>query len=230
MIPTIHDPSATLYNVIRAGGLALARTNTGYGLVGMSSEAVRRIYELKGRPCEKPCVAVGTLAIFDDVTQGVGPGTRRWLERAVAAWPVAIIARMNPRSSLVRSLDPFVASQCTKGNTMATFFGVGDRIAGAASIAHRENRLVVGSSANLAGTGNHYSLDSVPDSIRRGVDLEIDDGIAPFVSDKKLASTILDLTTNTFHREGACFAELEASWRVFCGSARAAGKSLLRAA
>lgn len=222
MNSTTHIDATALYHTMRRGGLALARTNTGYGLLGMTTGAVRRIYELKGRPPQKPCVTVGTLAILDDVATGIDRATRGWIERAVARWPLAIVATMNHGSELVASLDPFVASQCTKGGTIATFFGVGERIAAAATLARHDGRLVVGSSANLAGTGNHYSIDDVPDSIRREVDLAIDDGVAPFVSDRRLASTILDLTTGRFQREGAYFAELRASWSAFRGEVRVA--------
>lgn len=213
---------ARFYHVIRNGGLALARTDTGYGLVGMTSDAVRRIYELKGRPATKPCVTVGTMAILDDITVGVDRATRAWLAGATTKWPVAVVARTNERSALVRGMEPFVASQCTKAGTIATFFGVGARIGAVAKLAYAEGRLVVGSSANLAGTGNHYTLDAVPDSIRRQVDLEIDDGVAPFAGPGNVASTILDLTTGRFHREGARFAEVSASWRTFVDGERAA--------
>ncbi len=89
---------------------------------------------------------------------------------------MAVIARTNKRSSLLASWEPFVASQCTKADTIATFFGVGDLIAGCATIAYGKGELIVGSSANLAGTGNNYTLDSVPDEIRNAVDIELDYG------------------------------------------------------
>jgi tRNA A37 threonylcarbamoyladenosine synthetase subunit TsaC/SUA5/YrdC len=207
-----------MYTLLADGGLALARTNTGYGLVAMKSDAVRRIYALKGRSAQKPCVTVCTMAILDDVATGIDPETRSWLATAASRWPMAVIARTNARSTLLASFEPFVASQCTKVDTIATFFGVGDLIAGTATIAYGNGQLIVGSSANLAGTGNNYTLDSVPDSIRRAVDLEFDYGVAPFTADKKLASTILDLTKETFQREGVAFAEVEASWREFVAS------------
>jgi tRNA A37 threonylcarbamoyladenosine synthetase subunit TsaC/SUA5/YrdC len=215
MTTNLEADARRMYTLLADGGLALARTNTGYGLVAMKSDAVRRIYELKGRSAQKPCVTVGTMAILDDVATPLEPATRGWLARAVARWPMAVIAKTNRRSALLSGWEPFVASQCTKGDTIATFFGVGDLIAGTATIAHAHHQLIVGSSANLAGTGNNYTLDAVPDSIRRGVDLEFDYGIAPFTSDRRLASTILDLTLGAFQREGVAFAEVEASWREF---------------
>lgn len=215
MTTNVEADARRMYTLLADGGLALARTNTGYGLVAMKSDAVRRIYELKGRSAQKPCVTVGTMSILDDVATNIEPATRGWLARAVARWPMAVIAKINRRSGLLSGWEPFVSSQCTKGDTIATFFGVGDLIAGTATIAHGHQQLIVGSSANLAGTGNNYTLDSVPDSIRRGVDLEFDYGVAPFTTDRKLASTILDLTLGSFQREGVAFAEVEASWREF---------------
>jgi tRNA A37 threonylcarbamoyladenosine synthetase subunit TsaC/SUA5/YrdC len=216
---TLKHDARRVYDLLANGGLALAQTNTGYGLVAMKSEAVRRIYELKGRPAHKPCVTVGTLAILDDVATGIAANVRAWLADAVNRWPLAVIARTNHRSKLLPSLESFVASQCTKADTIATFFGSGPLITSAAEIAYGNGQLIVGSSANLAGTGNNYSLDSVPDSIRRAVDLEIDYGPAPCQSNTKLASTILDLVTETFQREGVGFPEVRATWNAFRASA-----------
>lgn len=213
MTKTIDFDATRLYSLLADGGLALARTSTGYGLVAMRSDAVRRIYELKGRSAEKPCVTVGTMAILDDVARPLDQGTRAWVSEAVARWPMALIATMNPRSRLLSSWEPYVAAQCTKGDTIATFFGVGDLIARAASLALGNGQLLVGSSANLAGTGNNYTIDAVPDVIRRAVDLELDYGEAPFTSEAKLASTILDLTRGgVFQRRGVAFDEVERSW------------------
>ncbi len=209
---TLLVHAAELYTLLLEGGLALAPTQTGYGLVGMKSDAVRRIYELKGRPTEKPCVTVGSMEILGEVARDVPASSRTWLAGAVRRWPMAVIARTQPESALLRSFEPFVASQCTKADTIATFFGVGDLISRAAELARMDGRLIVGSSANLAGTGNNYTLDDVPTSMRAAVDRVFDYGPTRFSSDAKLASTILDLTRGTFQRKGVCFEEIEASW------------------
>ena len=179
MTKTIDLDANQLYTLLADGGLGLARTSTGYGLVAMRSEAVRRIYALKGRVAEKPCVTVGTMTILDDIAKPLEPEIRGWVSEAAERWPMALIAEKNPSSALLSNWEPFVAAQCTKGDTIATFFGVGDLIARAATIAHSRGQLIVGSSANLAGTGNNYTLDAVPDVIRRSVDIEFDYGPAP---------------------------------------------------
>ena len=190
--PPIERDAVSILEVIQRGGVALAQTQTGYGLVAMRSEGVRRIYELKGRPSEKPCVTVGTMQILDQVATGIDPETRAWLATATASWPLAVIARLRPESALLASFEPLVAS-----------------------LAQAQGQLVVGSSANLAGTGNNYRLEDVPESIRSRVDLELDYGPARYATREKLASTILDLTKGTFQRKGVHFDEVAQSWHAF---------------
>jgi tRNA A37 threonylcarbamoyladenosine synthetase subunit TsaC/SUA5/YrdC len=214
-LPVLERDAVSVLQVIQRGGVALVQTQTGYGLVAMRSEGVKRIYELKGRPSEKPCVTVGTMEILDQVTTGIDPATRAWLAVATAAWPLAVIASLRRESHLLASFEPFVAAQCTKVDTIATFFGVGALISKVASLAQSQGQLVVGSSANLAGTGNNYRLEDVPRSMRSGVDLELDYGPARFTSGDKLASTILDLTKETFQRKGVHFDEIAQSWKAF---------------
>ncbi len=183
IIHDIESDARHMYEVLLSGGLALARTETGYGLVAMRPQAVRRIYELKGRPAEKPCVTVGSLPILDDVVTGIDLGTREWLGRAVRAWPMALVARVNPSSRLLASFDAYQLAQCTKAGTIATFYGVGELISRTAEIARQDARLIVGSSANLAGTGNNYSLDAVPESMRSAADVVFDYGRSTYESD-----------------------------------------------
>jgi tRNA A37 threonylcarbamoyladenosine synthetase subunit TsaC/SUA5/YrdC len=200
---TIERDAERILAVVEAGGVALAQTQTGYGLVAMRTDGVRRIYELKGRPAAKPCVTVGTMEILDEVAGEVDVPTRLWLSAATTTWPLAVIAKLRPTSALVASFEPFVAAQCTKADTIATFFGVGPLIARTAELARAKGRLIVGSSANLAGTGNNYTFE------------DIDYGRSAFTSEDKLASTILDLTQRSFLRRGACYDAIEASFRAF---------------
>lgn len=178
----------------------------------MRSAAVRRIYELKGRPQEKPCVTVGSLPILDDVAVDVPAQARSWLERASTRWPLAVIARRNSESRLLARLEPFVAEHSQKDGTIATFYGVGPLIQRVAALALAEGELVVGSSANVSGTGNNYRLEDVPPEILGAVDLIVE-GNPRFQSRRRLASTILDLTTGQFQRRGVEFEAVEASWQ-----------------
>lgn len=207
----IERSAHRMYQLLRAGGLAMACTDTGYGLVAMRDDAVRRIYALKGRAGTKQCVTVGLLPIIDEVATGVTPDTRSWLATAEQRWPLAVIVRYRPESALLQRVDPFVATQTRRGNTLALFFGVGPVIRRVAELALADGELVVGSSANVSGTGNHYDLAGIPETLVAGVDLVVA-GKPRFHSDARLASTIVDFTTGAITRRGVESAAVERAW------------------
>ena len=210
-----------MYLLLAQGGLAMACTDTGYGLVAMRSDAIRRIYALKGRAASKQCVTVGTLPIVDDIARGVTVQQRTWLADAAERWPLAIVVHYRPDAPLLAAEEPFVARQTRRGDTLALFFGVGPVIRRCAELAYADGKLVMGSSANLSGTGNHYDLASMPDELTKGVDLIIP-GTPRFHSPERLASTIVDFTTGDIHRRGVEAAAVEAAWRALEPSVRAA--------
>jgi tRNA A37 threonylcarbamoyladenosine synthetase subunit TsaC/SUA5/YrdC len=108
-------------------------------------------------------------------------------------------------------MDPFVAQQSRRDDTIALFFGVGPLIRRIAELAAEHGELVVGSSANLSGTGNHYTLAHVPPSLLDGVDVIIP-GKPAYDGAGRLASTIVDLTTGEILRRGVEAEAIERAW------------------
>lgn len=214
----VTDPfekdAADAYRALRAGGLVLLPTDVGYGLVAMEEEAVKQVYELKGRPLSKPCVTVVNETIFDDIALAIDPTLRAWLPEIGARTPIAVIAQLDPSSRLLASMSPHVREQATQSGTIAAFFSAGRLVERVAELALADGRLVVGSSANLAGTGNNYAYEHVPESMRGAAALAIDRGPACYSNDRKLATTILDLRTGTFLRQGINFGAIEESWHA----------------
>lgn len=208
----LQRDARALYGLLAGGGLALTPTGTGYGLVAMRSAAVRRIYQLKGRPQSKPCVAVGSLAVLDDVTTGIDAATRTWIAAATARWPLAVVARLNPRSPLVSRTEPHVVAQCTKDDSIAALFGAEPLLTTAAALALRDGHLLVGSSAKASGTGHNYLLEEVPLPMRQGVDQVFNATTPAPPTAVRLASTMLDLHTGVFLRRGVAYEEIERAW------------------
>jgi tRNA A37 threonylcarbamoyladenosine synthetase subunit TsaC/SUA5/YrdC len=203
------------YTVLTQGGVVLLPTDVGYGLVGMSESAVSRIYQLKGRPSTKPCVTVTTAEILHDVADLPEARLREWMLRLAATVPVAFIQRLRPGSWLLSKTPANVLEQATHAGTIATFLNAGALVTALAERAYLEGKLVVGSSANVSGTGNNYALDEVPASIRLGVDWVIDGGTARYQNRARLATTVLDLTRGKFLRKGIHFDTIAASWDAF---------------
>lgn len=203
-----------VYGILRAGGVAVVPTAAGYGLLAMEAGAVEKIYALKGRPSTKPCVTVTTWPVFDDVALPVDRDVRAWIDETIGWTPLAVIASLNPRSRLVRALHPFVREQCTQSGTIATFHRAGALVTRVAELAAADGRLVVGSSGNRSGHGNAYTLEEVP--ARFHADVVVDCGTLPIPGGERLATTILDLQTGRFLRQGLHFARIAASWDELC--------------
>lgn len=206
----IESSAQQVYRALCRGGLAVVPTTAGYGLVAMSAAGVQRIYALKGRPSTKPCVVVATWPIFGEVTTGVDPAERRWIAEVTRSAPLAVVARLAHPSRLLSSLDPFVRDQCTHAGTVATFHNAGAVVTRLAELAYADGRLIVGSSGNRSGSGNAYALDEVP--ARKDADIVIDAGDIPMQDGRRLATTILDLPSGRFVREGIGFEVISRSW------------------
>ena len=82
-VETLRDAAS----VLRAGGLVAFPTETFYGLgaAGLSADAVRRVFEVKGRPESKPLLLlVDSVAMLDRVASRIPPAARVLMARH---WP-----------------------------------------------------------------------------------------------------------------------------------------------
>ena len=66
-----------------------------------------------------------------------------------------------------------------------------------------------GSSANISGNGNSFTLDEVPTALLDAADVVCEGGTCRYANPERLASTIVDLETATLTRRGALHKEIE---------------------
>ena len=165
---------------LAAGGVGLFPADTVYGLAAdaESQAGVRRLYELKGRPQDKPAAVM-----FLDpdpcmaVLEPLGPRTRHAISKLLPGPITAIVP--NPER-----LYPLAAGPEPEK--------LGIRLPG---LAHELSPLlairrpVLQSSANPSGGRDPRRLQDVDASIRAGVDAELDGGELPGTP-----STVVDLT------------------------------------
>jgi L-threonylcarbamoyladenylate synthase len=150
---------------IAGGGLAVFPTDTLYGIGCRAGDegAIERLYELKGRPRDKPsalmCFSMEAAA---GLLRELGPRTRD------------AVGRLLPGPVLCVLPDG-------KGLRVPTLEGL---LAPLASV----RTTVIQTSANLAGGRDPVRLEDVPDAIRREVDVVLDGGAL-----EGRASTVVDL-------------------------------------
>ena len=174
------DDVADFEKVIAGGDIALFPADTIYGLAvdPESDHAVRRLYELKGRPARRPAAVMffdleSALAALPNLPERTAAALRRLLPGRVTA----IVPNPDRRYPLACGPDPD-----TLGLRVPDLSGEIEPLAAMP-------RPVMQSSANLSGGPEARRLVDVDPAVRAGVDLEIDGGELPGV-----ASTVVDLS------------------------------------
>jgi L-threonylcarbamoyladenylate synthase len=151
---------------IANGGVAVFPADTVYGLACApgADAAVKRLYELKGRPPDKPAaVMFFALAPALDALPELGPRTRRLLEALMPGGITALLPNPRHRFPLACGPDPDT-------------FGL--RVPAVPLLAE-VTAPVLQSSANHAGGADARRLRDVPQDIRDGADLVLDGGELP---------------------------------------------------
>jgi L-threonylcarbamoyladenylate synthase len=182
----VSDAAEALGRCVAAGGVALFGADTVYGLCcdPQNPAAVDRLFELKGRPRSKPAA----LAFFN-------------LDGALAALP-----ELGPRTrAAFHALLPGPLTLLV-ANPTGRFPLAGGALLGVRviDVGIELDAPVLQSSANLSGGPDPRTLGEVAESIRAGVDLELDRGELPGTP-----STVLDMSayetagTYALVREGA---------------------------
>jgi len=171
----MSEDARALEACVAAGGVAVFYADTVYGLACDPEDpgAVRRLYELKGRPPRKPSAVMwfsagAALAALPEL----GERTRAALAALLPGGVGALLPNPRGRYPLACGPDPST---------------LGLRVPDVPALA-AVGRPVLQSSANLAGGPDARRVEEVPAAIRAGVDLVLDGG--------ELAgtpSTVLDL-------------------------------------
>jgi L-threonylcarbamoyladenylate synthase len=182
--PAPLTPAAVdaLRECIARAGVAVFPADTVYGL-GCDPDgdpAVRRLYELKGRPPARPAaVMFFTLDLALDALSELGPREQAAL-RALLPGPLTLLLP-NPERRFPLACGPDPPGAETLGLRIPA---LSPHLAALAAL----ERPLLQSSANLSGGPEARRLADVPASIRAGADLTLDGGDLP-----GLASTVLDL-------------------------------------
>ena len=189
---------AELYTMLCNHGVVLLPTNLGYALVAVTARGVNHLYNLKGRPKNKPSGVLATTEIFASVTTSDYVYEVDQIDR-----PLGVIEHWNPASAHVANL-PRIGKA---GHSIALFLNLDGFMKELAEHAYENGRLIMVTSANLAGTGNNYRLQDVPQSIREGCVYEIDGGTSEYQLTRSafetITTTMIDLTNKEFVRPGA---------------------------
>jgi L-threonylcarbamoyladenylate synthase len=178
-----EDDATRMQRCVERGGVVVFPTDTVYGLGcdPLNEGAVRRLYELKGRPADRPAAVM----FFDRESAILALAELRSAERAaieaLLPGPVTLLLP-NPRHRFPLACGPAPAVPDVLGLRVPSPTGA---VAGLAGI----SAPVMQSSANLSGEPEARRVADISRELLFGADLVLDGGELPGV-----ASTVLDLS------------------------------------
>ncbi len=174
--PLLVDKAA---EVIKGGGVIIYPTETLYGLGAnpLDPEAMKRLYEIKGREGSKPIpFLIKDLQMLATLVEAIPPIGKQLMEHY---WPGALTLIFRAKQGLPSPL---------RGKNRT----IGLRISShpvARGIVEAVAAPLTSTSANPAGEGNLIDCQSIAEALGDQVDLIIDGGTVPGVG-----STVVDLT------------------------------------
>ncbi len=199
------EDAARVYETLAGGGVGIVPTDVGYVIVACDPEAVWRIFEAKRRKPDKLNAVCGCremhLALHDL------PDDRRAVVSAVTercGLPLGTAATVRLDHPAVAGLREDVLEQTTYRGTLAMLLNAGEVMDALARIAFSENRLVVGSSANVSLRGVKFRVEDIEPEILEAADVVLDHGLMRWHSYRR-SSTMIDVGPMEVIRHGSCF-------------------------
>lgn len=200
--PDIVADARRTVEVIEKGGIAIVPADVGYGMIGSCGEALLRMFNTKQRAAHKRHAMVGNWDLHHEL-HVMTPRTRDMVNAITKDFglPLAVISEYRPDHPILRSLDEETIRASSVGKTMSLLLNSGNFTKELIEITHARNIPVLGSSANLTGTGSKYVVEDIQPEVRAVADIIIDYGLVKYHHYRRSA-TMIDFTTMEVVRIG----------------------------
>jgi tRNA A37 threonylcarbamoyladenosine synthetase subunit TsaC/SUA5/YrdC len=202
----IQGDAAKVVDTIARGELALVPGDLGYAFVGSSAESLKRSLVVKGRAAHKKHGMLGNWDLHREVQVVEDERARVILETLCLDFglPVGIVAPFNRDHPVLRNYDEETLASCTYDGTIGMLVNNGPLYEACTRLGHERSIGLLGSSANLSGTGPKFRLEDVQQPLRDAAAIEFDYGLAKFHHYQR-SSTMIDIRTMKIIRIGSCY-------------------------
>ncbi|OBI44086.1 Sua5/YciO/YrdC/YwlC family protein [Mycobacterium sp. E796] len=201
----IHSDAQRIYETVAAGGAAITPNDVGYGVIASASETLLRLFRAKRRAAHKRNAMAGNYELHREVHQ-LGRREQDIVDAVVldAGLPLAVVGPYDASHPVVAAIEPETLAASTVGDTLAVLVNAGALQDAVVQIAHRNGVPLLGSSANLTGTGPKFRVQDIEQPIIDAVDLVVDYGLRKYHLYRR-SSTMIDFSTMEVVRMGSCY-------------------------
>jgi tRNA A37 threonylcarbamoyladenosine synthetase subunit TsaC/SUA5/YrdC len=203
--PDVKADAQRALDVVRSGGVAIIPGDVGYGCVAASPEALVKIFKAKGRAANKRHGLNGDWQLHRELHILDQPALDM-IDTITLDYdlPLGVIAPFRSDHPMIQKLDRDTLDASTVDNTLNVVVNVGTFQRELARVSREAGIPVLGSSANLSGTGIKSSVEEIEPEILAVADLVLDYGVGKYCSYRR-ASTSINFSTMTVVRAGACY-------------------------
>ena len=194
-----------VYETLFKGGIGIIPTDVGYVILGVTGEAIWKIFRVKRRKPEKLNAMCGCMEMHRNLHL-LDEGARAVVSAIVgdANLPMGTVAPGRLDHPALASLDKDVLDQTTDGGTIAMLLNAGPLLDELARIAFADDRLVIGSSANISLRGVKFRADDIEPEVLDAADIVIDYGLSRWNRYGR-SSTMIEVSRMKVVRYGSCF-------------------------
>ena len=206
-----------VYDVLKQGGISVIPSHVGYVIVACDPEAIWRIFRAKKRKPEKLNAVCGCremhLGLHDL------PDDRRAIVTAITEeWdlPMGTAGKVHMDHPAIAGLPEDTLAQTTHEGTLAMLLNAGPLMDKIARLAFADNRMAIGSSANVSLQGVKFRATEIEPEILEAADIVIDYGLMRW-NLYGHSSTMINVSDMTVIRYGSCFDLIEDLLRTHFG-------------
>ncbi len=203
--PDIAGEARRTADILAKGGVAIVPADVGYGLMASNGEAMLRMFNTKRRGAHKRHAMVGSWELHDEL-HIMTPRTEDMVNAITKDFdlPLGVISHYRPDHPVLRNLDMATLEASSVEGTMSLLLNAGTFVEELISITHAMNVPVMGSSANLTGTGTKFVVEDIQQEVRDIADITVDLGRGKYYHYRR-SSTLIDFTRMEVVRIGVAY-------------------------
>lgn len=204
--PDFDADAHRMFDVLLDGGVAIVRTGFSYGIMSSTRAGVERINAAKQRASHKRQGMALNYEMSREIHM-LDPWKQEMIDCAVLDYklPLGIVATFRTDHPFITKIEPDLLTLCTARGQLATVLNPGGPSMEALMALSREHGVpLMGSSANLTGTGVKHRVADIQDEVIACADLVVDQGL-PEYHVYNAAGTLIDWDAMEVIRFGACY-------------------------
>ncbi|KAJ5668360.1 uncharacterized protein N7477_006930 [Penicillium maclennaniae] len=216
--PDAKADALGVFKILQSGGVALVPTEVGYGLMASSTEAIQKAFAAKKRRPGHAQGVIGSLKLHQELH--ILPDETMEMIRVLHQdldMSFGVVAPYRSDHPILQQLTPATLANTTKNNTLGIYIGGSSLMMELSRLNDEAGQLMLGSSANLTGTGQKFRVEEVDDGIKEASDIIVDYGLQRYHIYGGRPSTIIDFENMKVLRVGSSYELLRERLKKYWG-------------